>query len=104
MTDKILTPLKAIRAKCMDCCCGQAKEIKLCNLKNCPLYPYRMGKRPKVDKYIDECDIEEKTISQQALFWEKRAKEVLFLLPGILQQKAALCMKVTTIAADNPLR
>ena len=27
-----------------------------------------------------------------------------FLLPGILQQKAALCMKVTTIAADKPLR
>ncbi|MGN8914297.1 hypothetical protein [Anaerofustis butyriciformans] len=47
----------------MDCCCGQAKEIKLCNLKNCPLYPYRMGKRPKVDKDIDECDNEEKTIS-----------------------------------------
>lgn len=63
MADKILTPLKSIRAKCMDCCCGQAKEIKLCNLKNCPLYPYRMGKRPKVDKDIDECDIEEKTIS-----------------------------------------
>ena len=54
MADKILTPLKAIRAKCMDCCCGQAKEIKLCNMKNCPLYPYRMGKRPKVDKDIDE--------------------------------------------------
>lgn len=63
MADKILTPLKAIRAKCMDCCCGQAKEIKLCNMKNCPLYPYRMGKRPKVDKDIDEGDIEEKNIS-----------------------------------------
>ncbi|MGO5358551.1 hypothetical protein ACTQYZ_04545 [Anaerofustis sp. LCP19S3_F7] len=36
MADKILTPLKAIRAKCMDCCCGQAKEIKLCNLKTAP--------------------------------------------------------------------
>ena len=63
MADKILTPLKAIRAKCMDCCCGQAKEIKLCNMKNCPLYPYRMGKRPKVDKDIGSGGIEEKTIS-----------------------------------------
>ena len=63
MADKILTPLKAIRAKCMDCCCGQAKEIKLCNMKNCPLYPYRMGKRPKVDKDIGSGDTEEKTIS-----------------------------------------
>ena len=63
MSQKILTPLKAIRAKCMDCCCGQAKEIKLCNMRECPLFPYRAGRRPKVDKYIDEDDIEEKTIS-----------------------------------------
>ena len=103
MADKILTPLKAIRAKCMDCCCGQAKEIKLCNLKNCPLYPYRMGKRPKDDKDIGSGGIEEKTISQQALFWEMCTKEVLFLLPDIRQQKAAQCMKVTTIEADKPL-
>ena len=63
ITQKILTPLKSIRAKCMECCCGQAKEVKLCNLSECPLFPYRMGKRPKVDKYIDEGDIEEKSIS-----------------------------------------
>ena len=61
MADKILTPLKAIRAKCMDCCCGQAKEIKLCNLKNCPLYPYRMGKRPTVDTDIDSNKNSEKS-------------------------------------------
>ena len=63
MTQKVLTPLKAIRAKCIECSCGQTKEIKLCNLKNCPLYPYRMGKRPKNDESIDKGDIEEKTIS-----------------------------------------
>ena len=43
----IRTPLKAIRAKCFDCCCGQFQEIKLCTVKDCPLYEYRMGKRPK---------------------------------------------------------
>ena len=63
MSQKILTPLKAIRSKCMECFCGQAKAIKLCNLSECPLFPYRMGKRPKVDKDIDEGDIEEKNIS-----------------------------------------
>ena len=36
--------MKAIREKCMDCCCGQTKEVKMCPSKNCPLYPYRMGK------------------------------------------------------------
>lgn len=44
---KILTPLKAIRAKCIDCMCGQMVEVKLCPCKDCSLWPYRFGKRPK---------------------------------------------------------
>ena len=51
-----MTPIKAIRAKCMDCCCGQAKEVRLCVCKNCPLYPYRMGHRPKPDTDAPETD------------------------------------------------
>lgn len=43
------TPIKAIRAKCLDCCCGQIAEVKLCRIKGCPLWEYRMGKRPKKD-------------------------------------------------------
>lgn len=45
--NKSLTPIKAIRAKCLDCSCGQIKEIRECSDKNCPLFPYRMGRRPK---------------------------------------------------------
>ena len=44
---KRLTPVKAIRAKCLDCCCGQIVEVRECTIKSCSLYPYRMGKRPK---------------------------------------------------------
>ena len=43
-----MTPLKAIRAKCMDCCCGQYKEVELCPCKDCSLYPYRFGKNPNI--------------------------------------------------------
>ena len=43
-----LTPIKAIRAKCLECVCGLPKEIRLCSCTECPLYPYRMGHRPKV--------------------------------------------------------
>ena len=39
-----MTPLKAIRAKCLDCCGGQAHEVKLCVVADCPLYPFRFGK------------------------------------------------------------
>lgn len=46
-----LTPLKAIRKKCLDCCCGQVKEVRLCPTKRCPLYEYRDGHRP-VDEEI----------------------------------------------------
>lgn len=40
------SPIKAIRAKCLDCCCDQREEVKLCQVKGCPLYPFRMGKNP----------------------------------------------------------
>lgn len=41
-----LTPIKAIRAKCIDCMCGSAQEVRLCPCHDCPLYPYRMGHNP----------------------------------------------------------
>lgn len=44
-----LTPVKAIRAKCLQCSCDQPIEVRLCQVKTCALYPYRMGHRPKPD-------------------------------------------------------
>jgi hypothetical protein len=44
---KHLTPMKAIRAKCLDCSCFQPKEVRLCPVTSCALWPYRLGKRPK---------------------------------------------------------
>lgn len=38
-----LTRSKAIRAKCIDCCCGQVPEVRKCTLTTCPLWIYRMG-------------------------------------------------------------
>lgn len=43
---KKLTPIKSIRAKCLDCSNGSAHEVKLCPIARCPLYPYRLGKNP----------------------------------------------------------
>ena len=40
------TPIKAIRKKCLDCSCYQPKEVRLCTVIDCPIYPYRMGRRP----------------------------------------------------------
>ena len=43
---EILSPLKAIRAKCIDCMCGQVQEVRLCPCEDCALHPYRMGHNP----------------------------------------------------------
>ena len=40
------TPIKSIRDKCLDCTAGSRKEIRLCLVVQCALYPYRFGKRP----------------------------------------------------------
>ena len=52
----ITSRAKAIRAKCLDCCCGQYKEVKHCPATTCPLYPFRLGKDPfrKARTYTDE--------------------------------------------------
>lgn len=42
----LYTPMRAIRRKCLDCVCGSAKEVELCAIEDCSLYPYRFGKRP----------------------------------------------------------
>ena len=46
MEDKRISPLKAIRLKCLECCCGSSNEVKLCPCTNCSLYPFRDGHNP----------------------------------------------------------
>ena len=40
------TPIKAIRAKCLECSGFQPKEVRECQIDTCPLFPFRMGKNP----------------------------------------------------------
>ena len=46
MNKLIHTPIKAMRKKCLDCTAGSLKEVRLCPVVECDLYPYRFGKRP----------------------------------------------------------
>lgn len=45
-----LSPMKAIRAKCLDCCCNQPNEVRLCPIDGCPLYQYRFGHNPRIKR------------------------------------------------------
>ena len=38
-----ITRSKAIRLRCLDCCCNNSKEVALCSAKNCSLWNYRFG-------------------------------------------------------------
>lgn len=41
-----LTPMRAIRIKCIDCSGGLLKEVATCRVVECPLYPFRSGHKP----------------------------------------------------------
>lgn len=44
---RIRNPMTAIRARCIQCCNGQPKEVRLCPCESCALHPFRMGVNPK---------------------------------------------------------
>ena len=50
--DKILTPLKAIRTKCLDCSGGSPQEVRECSFTDCALHEYRFGHRPKAEAIL----------------------------------------------------
>lgn len=41
-----MRPLKAIRAKCLECQGGSLKAIRLCQSYECSLWEFRFGKNP----------------------------------------------------------
>ena len=46
MSEKKLSPIKAIRQHCLECSCGSKGEVLNCIIPDCPLYPFRLGKNP----------------------------------------------------------
>lgn len=58
MTERPTNPVKVIRAKCLECCCGQASEVALCVCTDCPLYEWRFGKNPyRVKRELTEAQL-----------------------------------------------
>ena len=44
------SPMAVMRRKCIDCCGGQLAEIEHCPIKQCALWPYRMGSNPLTNR------------------------------------------------------
>lgn len=45
---KKLTCRLAIKAACLQCCCGSPSEVKNCTIQTCALWHYRLGKTPSI--------------------------------------------------------
>jgi hypothetical protein len=41
-----MSPGRALRLRCLDCCGGQPTEVRACTAVRCPAWPFRMGANP----------------------------------------------------------
>jgi hypothetical protein len=41
-----MSPLRALRLRCLDCCCGSIDEVRKCVSVTCASWPFRMGENP----------------------------------------------------------
>jgi hypothetical protein len=41
-----MSPMEAIRLKCLDCCAGSAHEVRCCVAVTCPLWAFRLSRNP----------------------------------------------------------
>ena len=40
-----MTPMQAIKAKCIECCCGDKKEARMCTITGCPIWQFLEERR-----------------------------------------------------------
>jgi hypothetical protein len=67
---KRMSPIQAIRAKCLDCSVDQPGEVRLCEAVKCPLWPFRAGQHPytsaKLKNRVQEADFTQEEGSAEA--------------------------------------
>jgi hypothetical protein len=53
--EKTVSPLRAIRAKCLNCMCASPYEVARCDIYDCSLWPLRFGKGKETAKRRGKC-------------------------------------------------
>lgn len=70
-----MSPIKALRAKCLDCSGGSYLEVMHCQVGGCPSYPFRLGHDPWRKKAeVTEAQRAEKSERMRAINARKAAK------------------------------
>lgn len=72
MMNEIKSPLKAIHQHCIECMGNQVREVPYCNVKRCPLYPFRLGKNPYSTRHFTE---EQKQAAAERMKKAREAKK-----------------------------
>lgn len=52
-----MTKSKAIKLKCLDCAGDSPKEVTLCHLFSCPLWPFRIGASIQSKQYRKRMEV-----------------------------------------------
>ncbi|MBF0542303.1 MAG: hypothetical protein HQK91_12740 [Nitrospirae bacterium] len=103
-----MTPLKAIRAKCLNCTGGEYKSVRKCEIEDCVLYNFRLGTgRPKlkiIRMYCLDCcngqkaEVKACTVKRCSLYPYRLGKRPL---KGVSTQKTMPAEAVLEINSDN---
>jgi len=82
---KRTSPLMAIKANCIDCMGGQNQEVPLCQIQDCPLWPYRLGLNPRSPRYHDRVKTAWATRGEQRKAVEDMGLMLASFLPVAVQ-------------------
>jgi hypothetical protein len=82
-----LPVLKAIRAKCLDCCCGSPGEVRNCIVTTCPLWPFRMAANPWRSRKVLSSKQRERLIAAKKLRNDREISRAGKSRPGVARDQ-----------------
>jgi len=85
---------QAIKQKCLDCSSSSPKEVTLCHIVDCPLWPFRFGYSIKDKRY-------QKRIEASKRKYLKDYQEMIKLIPEYAQNRPDLLQYVQIDAVQK---
>jgi len=79
-----MSPLRALRERCVDCCGDQLAEVRKCTATGCPSWPFRMGSNP----WRSPASEAKQEAGLRAAARMRHTKEIARSNPGFCQPKA----------------
>lgn len=81
-----MTKSKAIKLKCLDCGGGSPKEVTLCHLFDCPLWPFRTGSSIDSKTYCKRMEAAFKNYKEDLKALQDQGTDIALFLPYGVKQ------------------